>query len=76
MFTQNHLYMHNLMIFLGDTWQPNITGGRTKDPQGKDILYVAFNPGENAEKYIIFVTCYRNKMKTLYNVRHFLFMSI
>lgn len=51
----------------GDTWQPNITVGRTKDPHGKDILYVAFNPGENVEKYNVFVNCNRKETKTLYN---------
>ncbi len=36
---------------------------------GKDILYVAFNPGENVEKYNVFLTCNRDtKMETLYNV--------
>ncbi|XP_067284095.1 interleukin 17 receptor A1a [Pseudorasbora parva] len=51
----------------GDTWQPNITLGRTTGLTGKDILYVAFTPGENADKYNIFVTCGRDKkMKTLY----------
>ncbi|CAM4564493.1 unnamed protein product [Leuciscus chuanchicus] len=52
----------------GETWQPNITVGRTTGLNGKDILYVAFNPGENADKYIVFVNCDRDRvMKTLYN---------
>lgn len=60
------------MFLLGDTWQPNITVGST-GLNGKDILYVAFNPGENAEKYNVFVKCSRDKkMKTLYNVRCYL----
>ncbi|ROI15371.1 Interleukin-17 receptor A [Anabarilius grahami] len=51
----------------GDMWQPNITVGST-GLNGKDVLYVAFNPGENAEKYNVFVKCSRDKkMKTLYN---------
>ncbi|XP_016349435.1 interleukin-17 receptor A-like [Sinocyclocheilus anshuiensis] len=52
----------------GDTWRPNVTVGRTTDVNGKDILYVAFNPGENAEKYNVFLKCNRDtEMKTLYN---------
>ncbi len=36
---------------------------------GKDILYVAFNPGENVEKYNVFLKCNGNtKTETLYNV--------
>ncbi|XP_016298650.1 interleukin-17 receptor A-like [Sinocyclocheilus anshuiensis] len=52
----------------GHTWQPNITVGRSTDVNGKDTLYVAFNPGENVEKYNVFLTCNRDtQMKTLYN---------
>ncbi|KAF4114749.1 interleukin 17 receptor A1a [Onychostoma macrolepis] len=52
----------------GDTWRPNITVGRTAGVNGKDILYVTFNPGENVEKYNVFLTCNREtQMKTLYN---------
>uniref|UniRef100_A0A8C1XTA4 SEFIR domain-containing protein n=1 Tax=Cyprinus carpio TaxID=7962 RepID=A0A8C1XTA4_CYPCA len=51
----------------GDTWQPNVTVGRTTGLNGKDILYVAFNPGENAEKYNVFLKCNRDTdFKTLY----------
>ncbi|KAI2665460.1 Interleukin-17 receptor A [Labeo rohita] len=56
-----------ICIERGDTWQPNITVGRSTAVNGKDVLYVAFNPGENAEKYIVFMKCNRDrKMETLY----------
>ncbi|XP_052436196.1 interleukin-17 receptor A-like [Carassius gibelio] len=52
----------------GDTWRPNVTVGRTTGVNGKDILYVAFNPGENAEKYNVVLKCNSDsEMKTLYN---------
>lgn len=63
-------------VLLGDLWQPNITVGST-GLNGKDVLYVAFNPGENAEKYNVFVKCSRDKkMKTLYNVRHVIYIHL
>lgn len=62
------------MFLLGETWQPNITMGRTTGLNGEDILYVAFNPGENSDKYNVFVKCSRDHVtKTLYNVRHFIY---
>nr|XP_055046634.1 interleukin 17 receptor A1a [Misgurnus anguillicaudatus] len=54
----------------GDTWQPNITMVKTNGSNGKPDLFVTFNPGENAEKYNVFVKCSRDsQMKTLYNER-------
>lgn len=65
------------MFFLGDTWQPNVTVGRTTGLNGKDILYVAFNPGENAEKYNIFVKCSNDKKwETVYKVRHVIYVQL
>ncbi|KAK2892864.1 hypothetical protein QQF64_035311 [Cirrhinus molitorella] len=53
---------------IGDTWLPNITVGRTTAVNGKDILHVAFNPAEHAEKYNVFMKCNRDsEMQTLYN---------
>ncbi|KAK7149784.1 hypothetical protein R3I94_009179 [Phoxinus phoxinus] len=52
----------------GETWQHNISVGRTTGLNGKDILYVAFNPGENADKYNVYVKCNEDRVtKTLYN---------
>lgn len=66
------------MIFLlGDTWRPNITVERATDVNGKGTLYVAFAPVENVEKYHVFLMCNRDiEMKTLYNVRHVICLSI
>ncbi|TRY65958.1 hypothetical protein DNTS_033534 [Danionella cerebrum] len=52
----------------GETWQPNISVVRTRGLDVVDGLYVQFFPGENVERYNIFMKCNRDSsMKTLYH---------
>ncbi|XP_051547345.1 interleukin-17 receptor A-like [Myxocyprinus asiaticus] len=52
----------------GETWHPDITLEKSKGLDDKDVLLVAFKPGENAQKYNVFVKCKRdNQMQTVYN---------
>lgn len=52
---------------IGKTWRPNVTAGKNEGLDGKPVIFVAFNPGENAEKYSVFVKCNRDtQMKTLF----------
>lgn len=58
---------------LGETWQANVTAGKTEGLDGKPVLSVAFNPGENAEKYIVFVKCNKDcQTKTLLKVHFYM----